>query len=304
MQSSRKVGNSHLLKHQSRTAVGRRSIMGASAFSVLIVIFFLILVIPISGLASDNSGTNPANFTYDVRFITETDWLTDDSGSLVKHTAEFRWPLGRDVANLRGETEGGTFHDMGKRFGMRLRANYQNLSLNTPTGGTSEVSGIGDLDARLLGIAYASKNLVIVPGLEAFFDTASNDFVGSGKTSLGPVVFAVFPGLLGRGSLFAPGYQYVFDIAGDDDRSDISRSQIDLYFVWMLAKGKNWLIVDPQFIIDHEDSDNNFGTIEAEWGFMIAPKQGISAYLRPGYGFGDGNPWDWNLEWAVKFVWR
>ena len=157
--------------------------MGASAFPALILICFLILAIPISGVAGDNSGTNPANFTYDVRFITETDWLTDDAGSLVKHTAEFRWPLGGDVANLMGEEEGGTFHDMGKKFGARLRANYQNLSLNTDTGGTSEVSGIGDLDTRVLGIAYASKNLILVPGLEAFFDTATTDATGSGKTS-------------------------------------------------------------------------------------------------------------------------
>ena len=130
-----------------------------------------------------------------------------------------------------------------------------------------------------------------------------SDALGSGKNALGPVIFAVFPGILGRGSLFAPGYQYVFDIGGDDDRSDISRSQIDLYFVWGLAKGKNWLILDPQIILDHENSIE-FGTVEAEWGFMIAPKQGISAYLRPGAGIGADRPYDWNLEFAVKFVWR
>ncbi len=103
-------------------------------------------------------------------------------------------------------------------------------------------------------MAYASKKLIVVPGLEVFFDTASNDALGSGKTSLGPVIFAVFPGILGGSSLFAPGYQYIFDIAGDDSRSNISRSQIDLYFVWLLSKGKNWLIVDPQIILDHENS--------------------------------------------------
>ena len=126
---------------------------------------------------------------------------------------------------------------------------------------------------------------------------------GSGKNALGPVVFAVFPGIIGGNSLFAPGYQYVFDIGGDEDRSDISRSQIDLYFVWQLAKGKNWLILDPQIILDHENS-TEFGTVEAEWGFMIAPKQGISAYVRPGAGLGADRPYDWNLEFAVKFVWR
>lgn len=248
----------------------------------------------------DNSGTNPVNFTYDLRFFTEMAQLPDDAGSLVKTTTEMRWPLGRDVANLTGATAGSPLYDMGQMFSMRVRANYQNLSLNDPAspGGTTEISGIGDLDARFLAIAYSSKRVIIAPGVEGFFDTASNDALGSGNL-LAPVVFAVFPGVLGGASLFAPGYQYVFNIDGDTT----SRSQIDLYFVWMLAKGKNWLIVDPQIILDHENSQE-LATVEAEWGMMIAPQQGISAYLRPGFGVGSFRPYDWNLEVGLKFVWR
>ena len=304
-----KLEDSPITKRQNRSISSARLQKSVSVFSAFVWILFLILISPTQGFAQgekDNTGTNPANFSYDFRLITEIAELKDDGGSLLKHTAEFRWPLGRDIANIRGDEEGSLFYDMGKMFSLRFRANYQNLSLDNPSNdpfGTSEVSGIGDLDARLLAIAYASKRVVIAPGLEAFFDTASNDALGSGKHALGPVIFAVFPGILGGKSLFAPGYQYVFDIGGDDNRSDISRSQIDLYFVWQLAKGKNWLILDPQIILDHENS-KEFGTVEAEWGFMIAPKQGISAYVRPGAGFGADRPYDWNLEFAVKFVWR
>jgi outer membrane protein assembly factor BamA len=220
----------------------------------LTCLLLLVLTGPTPGFAQkdtqkDNTGTNPANFTYDFRLIAEMAELDDPGGSALTTTFEFRWPLGRDVANLRGDESGSLFYDMGKKFGARIRARYKNLSVDTPgvaPFGASEVSGIGDFDARVLYMAYASKKLIVVPGLEAFFDTASNDALGSGKTSLGPVIFAVFPGILGGSSLFAPGYQYIFDIAGDDSRSDISRSQIDLYFVWLLSKGKNWLIVDPQ----------------------------------------------------------
>jgi hypothetical protein len=270
-------------------------------------LYLLVLTNPSPGFAQqDDTGTNPANFTYDFRLYSEMASLKNSGGSLLTHTAEFRWPLGRDVANLKGEEQGSLFYDMGKKFGMRFRARYQNLSVDNPGAApfnTSEVSGIGDFDARVLYLAYASKRVILVPGLEAFFDTASNDALGSGKTSLGPVVFAVFPGILGGSSLFAPGYQYVFDIAGDDTRPDISRSQIDLYFVWLLAKGKNWLIVDPQIVLDHEN-DKELGTVEAEWGFMIAPSVGTSAYLRPGVGIGADRPYSWNLEVGLKFVWR
>ena len=113
----------------------------------------------------------------------------------------------------------------------------------------------------------------------------------------------VFPGILGGKSLFAPGYQYVFDVAGDDSRPDVSRSQIDLYLVWLFGKGKNWLIVDPQVVFDHETRKEP-ALIEAEWGFMIAPSVGASTYLRPGVGIGPDKPYSWNIEVGLKFVWR
>ena len=277
----------------------------AATFHICLLLVVLTGSTP--GLAQeDNTGTNPVNFTYDARFIVEMAEFEEGGGSLLTNTFEFRWPLGRDVANLQGSKAGSPFYDMGNKLSMRVRARYQNLSVDDPTVtpfGTSQVSGIGDFDARLLGTAYASKKLIVAAGLEAFFDTASNDALGSGKTSLGPQVFMVFPGILGGRSLFAPGYQYVFDIAGDDANPDISRSQIDLYFVWQLASGKNWLILDPQAVIDHE-ADKELGTFEVEWGFMIAPSVGASGYVRPGIGIGADKPYSWNFEVGLKFVWR
>jgi hypothetical protein len=251
----------------------------------------------------DNTGTNPVNFTYDFRLYAEMQSLPIDDSSLIINTVEFRWPFGRDVANLKGVGAGSPYFDMGSRLGMRLRARYSNLSVDLPGSGTNSVSGIGDLDARLLYLPYVGKKTILAVGLEAFFDTATNDVLGSGKTSLGPTVIGVFPGLVGRGSLFAPAYQYVFDVSGSDDRADISRSQLDFYFVWALAGGKNWLIVDPQVIFDHEN-DRTPGLTEIEWGFMIAPTVGISGWLRPGFGIGSDRLYDWNLEAGVKFVWR
>jgi len=251
----------------------------------------------------DNTGTNPVNFTYDLRFITEMASLPDGDSSLVTNTFELRWPLGRNVANLKGLGPGSKFHDMGSSLGMRVRARYANLSLDTPGPGTTDISGIGDFDARLLYLPHVGNKFILATGLEAFFDTATNDALGSGKTSLGPTVIGVFPNSLGRGSLFAPAYQYVFDVGGSDDRADISRSQLDLYLVWVLAKGKNWLIVDPQVIVDHEN-DVDPALCEVEWGFMIAPSAGASGYLRPGAGIGSDKPYDWNVEAGLKFVWR
>jgi hypothetical protein len=251
----------------------------------------------------DNTGTNPVNFTYDYRLYGEMQSLPMDNSSLIINTIEFRWPFGRDVANLKGVGADSPYQKMGRKLGMRIRVRYSNLSLEKTDSETYGVSGIGDFDARLLYLPYVGTKTIIAVGLEGFFDTATSDALGSGKTLLGPTLIGVFPGLLGRGSLFAPAYQYVFDVAGSDDRADVSRSQIDLYFVWALAGGKNWLIVDPQVIIDHKN-DKVPGLAEFEWGFMIAPSAGISGWLRPGVGIGSDRLYDWNLEGGVKFVWR
>jgi len=71
----------------------------------------------------------------------------------------------------------------------------------------------------------------------------------------------------------------------------------------MLAQGKNWLIANPQIILDHENS-KEVATIEAEFGYMIAQSVGASTYVRPGFGLGEGKPYSWNLEVGLKFVWR
>jgi len=276
-------------------------------YTVQAFLLLLFLITPTPLLAQkDNTGTNPANFTYDVRFYSEMADLDDPDGSLLTNTFELRWPLGRDVAKLKGAEAGNLVYDLGAKFGSRIRMRYKDLNINNAAAepfGTSNVSGIGDLDVRVLWMAYASKNLIVVPGLEATFNTATNSALGSGKTLLSPMIFGVFPGILGGASLFAPGYQYVFDIAGNDSIAGVSRSQIDLYFVWLLAKGKFWLIVDPQIIIDHK-TEKTPALIEVEWGFMIAPAAGVSTYVRPGVGLGADKPYTWNFEAGLKFVWR
>jgi hypothetical protein len=253
----------------------------------------------------DNSGTNPANFTYDTRFYTEMAGLADGSGSYLTNYLEFRLPLGRDVVKAAGLENDHLIHDLGKKFGARVRFRYKDLNLAVPGSGAFDnenVSGIGDMDMRVLWMAYGSKNVIIVPGLEATFNTASHDALGFGANVLAPTFFAVFPGLLGKGSLFAPGYQYLFDVDGGDLIS-VNRSQIDLYFVWLLGKGANWLIVDPQIIIDH-DTNAFPALIEVEYGYMIKALPGASVYLRPGFGIGGDKPYAWNFEGGLKFVWR
>jgi hypothetical protein len=277
----------------------------------LIVLLILMLAVPAAVGAQekkkkDNTGTNPLNFTYDYRLYSEMAALNDPSGSLVTSTVEFRFPFGRDIAVLKGMEPGHWMSEMGKTFAGRVKMRYKSLSLDNSQSdpfGTSELSGVGDIDVRFLWIPYMGKSFGFAPGLEAMLNTSTNDALGYGVNVMAPVVFFGFPGLLGKGSIFAPGYQYLFDIGGGDYSPDVSVSQIDLYFVWVFAKGRNWLTVNPQALIDHKNHTEPM-LIDVEWGFMIAQSAGASGWIRPGAGFGPDAPYTWNIEAGLKFVWR
>ena len=89
--------------------------------TVQVSLLLLIVTGATPGLAQeDNSGTNPVNFTYDARFIAEVAEFEDGGGSLLTTTFEFRWPLGRNVANIRGKEKGSPFYDMGSKYSMRM----------------------------------------------------------------------------------------------------------------------------------------------------------------------------------------
>jgi len=146
----------------------------------------------------DNTGTNPINFTYDFRIIQEMQQFKDDGGSQNKSYVELRAPMGRDLANVTGQ-EAGALVDLGSRWAGRLRGYYNTVSLNDEATNTSTTySGIGDFDARVLYVAKANSKFAIAPGLEGFFNTASNEVVGAGQNVIAPVIFFGFFNPLGK----------------------------------------------------------------------------------------------------------
>jgi hypothetical protein len=247
----------------------------------------------------DNSGTNPVNFTYDFRIVREMQQFKNDGGSQNKSYMEFRAPMGRDIANVAGK-EAGALVDMGSRWAVRMRGYYNTVTLNdNSTAGSTTYSGIGDFDARILAVAHATSKFAIAPGLEGFFNTASNDVVGSGSTVLAPVVFFAWFNALGKYSIAAPGIQHKISVGGNK----VSQTILDLYYVKILSKGKNWLIVNPQPVFDWQNN-TQFMVVDVEWGFMIAKASGISGSVRPGFGVGADRPFNYNFEFALRFVWR
>jgi hypothetical protein len=238
---------------------------------------------------SDKTGTNPINFSLEARVYNEFQWLnTEGDGTQNITTVEFRTP----------------FADGKWQFRSRIRAASIEADLNDDGIDDADESGFGDLDFRLLTVPYLNvqKKLAVATGLEVFVDTASEDVLGSGTTSLGPQVF--FVKFLPRG-LFAPGIQYKLSVDEDDGRADTDQVLIDLNYLLMAKDKLSWFFTDPQIVIDNETDkefaivDLEFGAMMKKWGFELP---GHSVYVRPSFGLGNDRPVDGSVEIGYKVV--
>jgi len=227
---------------------------------------------------ADNSGTNPINFTNDFRIWNETQDLNGDN-TFSKLTFEYRFPLG-------------------KTWAARFRGYVPTLNL---ADGRS-FHGLGDVDARILHVPLVKKKWAIALGLEATLNSATQPFVGFGRTTLGPQVFLVLFEPLGiKNVLFAPAFQHVIDIGGDEDRVEIDRSAIDLFLLWLAPNKKHWVMFNPQIILDYE-GDKETVLIETEVGQMMFGA--TSSYIRPGFHAAGDKLFNWNIEFGFKVIWR
>ena len=256
---------------------------------------------------SDQTGTNPINFTYDLRLYNEYQWLNvDGDGEQNTTTLEFRVPFADGKWQFRVRAYGNYVNadgpDAGYSPGMFARRHLDRRggplrSLRTDRG--IDDCGFGDVDFRFLTVPYFNleKRFAIATGLEVFLDTAHEDSLGSGSTSLGPQIFLGFFRPFGLPiDGFFPGYQHQFDVDGND----VHQSVIDLYVLKTWNKTM-WLLADPQIILDYENN-TEFLLLDLEFGTMLKT-EGHSAYIRPSIGVGRDRPFDASIEVGYKIVW-
>jgi len=246
----------------------------------------------------DKTGTNPINFQRDVRIYNEYSWLnTEGDGNQNLTTLEYRTPFA------------------GGKWQLRVRAPVYNMVTADFNGdGIDNIddSGQGDLNFRLLTVPYFKGANAIAFALEVFLDTASDDSLGAGNTSLAPVVFfgKFFKGGFGpwqKGGLFAPGLQYKFSIDESDGRAKTEQAIIDINYLLTSVDGQSWLFVEPQIVFDLENN-TEFTIMDIELGWMMTKwspdLKGHSFYVRPTFTIGSGSdrPTDYGIEVGYKII--
>ena len=244
-----------------------------------------------TAMKSDKTGTNPINFTHDLRVYNEFQWLNTSSGDGDQNvtTLEFRTPFSN------GDWQ------------FRIRGRVQSLDIDGTAADVSD-SGFGDFDFRLLTVPYVNmeKKFALAVGFETFLPTATEDSLGSGALSFGPQVFPVFFAPFGiTGTLIAPAYQHKFSIDEDEGRDDFHQGLIDVFFLWISSNKQYWSLLDPQILLDYENH-TEFMLLDLEAGMMLDKyfgTKGHSAYVRPSVGIGADRPTDGSIEMGYKIIW-
>lgn len=246
-----------------------------------------------AAMKGDKSGTNPINFTNDMRLYNEFLWLnTEGDGEQNITTFEFRTP----------------FADGKWQF--RSRARYASIEADINGDGIDELNdnGFGDFDFRFLTVPILEmkKKFALAVGFETFLPTATEDSLGSGALSVGPQVFAVFFAPFGiKGTLVAPTYQHKFSLDEDEGRRDVHQGLIDIFILWISSDRQYWVLGNPQIVLDYEEN-KEFMITDMEAGTMLdryLGTKGHSAYLRPSIVVGGDRPTDGSIEVGYKVIW-
>ena len=262
--------------------------------STVLAFLFVVAVVPAGAqteedvkaeMKKDKTGTNPLNFTYDARLYNEYRWLnTAGDGHQNVTTVELRAPI------LDGKWQ------------IRTRLYNVDMAADLNDDGMDDIdeSGFGDMDIRLMTVPYM-KAFAIGVGVELFLDTAEEDALGSGATTIAPLVGVGIFNPIGKGSIFLPLYQHKISVDEDSGRDRVHQGVLDLFLVKTFAGAKYWGFIDPQVILDYENS-TEFVLMELQAGTMLR-KKGQSVYAMPSVGLGNDRPYDFSLELAWKIVW-
>ena len=190
--------------------------------------------------------------------------------------------------------------DLPFRGNWLLRFDVPFLRWNDPDrSGASSERGLGDFAMTAGWRAYNTPEYAFFVGLSSTFPTESENGLGSGKYTTGPLIATAR--FLPRWDSFLFGiFQQVVSVGGDPSRRDIQLSRLTTQVNTIWAD-QWWTIVQGVWQVDWELSAKSSMTLELEGGRSLLGRWGI--YARPGVGiWGRDVPgaYDWNIEVGIR----
>ena len=209
-----------------------------------------------------------------------------------------------------GLPQGARLSDTVARVDLPFRVNWL-LRVDTPfhrwldpnRPGMSSAQGLGNLSAVLGWRAYNTPEYAFFIGAASTFPTASDNALGSGKYTVGPLIAT--GRFLPQWESFLFGvFQHSVSAGGDPSRADISFTQANVQINTIWAD-RWWSTVQGAWQVNWEQKAKSSMTLEVELGRNIVGRWGM--YLRPGVGIW-GNTvtgaYDWNVEVGTRYMFK
>lgn len=181
---------------------------------------------------------------------------------------------------------------------LRLDAPFLRWSDPNRSGTTNE-GGVSDLAATIGWRAYNTPEYAFFLGVASTFPTASENGLGTGKYTTGPLLATAR--FLPRWESFLFGiFQQIISVGGDPSRKDIDLTRVTAQVNTIWAD-RWWTTVQGVWQVDWERNTKSSMTLEFEGGRSLVGLWG--AYVRPGVGvWGRDVPgaYEWNVEIGIR----
>lgn len=218
-----------------------------------------------------------------------------------------RLQLSSQYANL---PHGAQLIDNVARVDIPFRGNWL-LRVDTPfhrwfdpnIPGVGSAQGLGNLSAILGWRAYNTPEYAFLIGVASSFPTATDDLLGTGKYTVGPIIATgrFLPQL--ESFLFGV-FQHSVSAGGDPSRQDISLTNASVQINTIWAE-RWWTTVQGVWQVDWERKTKSSMTAEVELGRNVVGRWGV--YLRPGVGIWGPDvigAYNWNVEVGTRYMFK
>jgi hypothetical protein len=218
-----------------------------------------------------------------------------------------RVQLSSQYSNL---PHGARLSDTVARVDLPVRGNWL-LRVDTPfhrwldpnRPGMSSAQGLGNLSAILGWRAYNTPEYAFLIGAASSFPTASEDTLGSGKYTVGPII-ATGRFLPHWESFLFGVFQHSVSAGGNPARADISFTSASVQINTIWAE-RWWSTVQGGWQVNWEQKAKSSMTLEVEGGLNVAGRWGV--YMRPGVGIWGNDvigAYDWNVEVGTRYMFK
>ena len=249
--------------------------------------------------SQDTTGTNPLVLTYMIQPSNEFYDLPDELTNNVTKI-KMQIPFGGRRASLAITPQFTTTNSTSAV----LPGGSGGGGVGAPAPGATKgdtQTGLGDLSLKGSYVAYFNPRLKlgVLAAVELSFDTATEPVFGLGMNTIMPsITVATFPA---RNIIFAPVYKQSNSYSGDPERDEVNQGAVDLYFVYLFNRGRNFVNLDPQLVFNYQH-DTFSAMIEVTGGFVLSQEKGLTLTVTPGFPLAGTKPYDFLFKAGVKKV--